>query len=81
MERHQQMANNMMKGFGRDVGAVFDRDPFANDPFFKEPFGNIDKVIGAAQQHDEADVRTYGLRYGRRKGLGPICLKANHNYH
>ena len=41
------MANNMMKGFGRDIGAVFDRDPFANDPFFnKEPFGNIDKVIG-----------------------------------
>ena len=32
------MMGNMFKGFGGG-------DPFANDPFFKEPFGNMDNMI------------------------------------
>jgi len=45
MMAHQQMANQMMDNFGMGSMLKNFRDPFANDPFFKEPFGQMDKMI------------------------------------
>jgi len=42
------MMGQMLQPFG---GSSFNRgDPFGNDPFFKEPFGQMDKMIGKMRQ-------------------------------
>lgn len=52
MKNHHSLVDNMMgqmlQPFG---GSSFNRgDPFNNDPFFKEPFGQMDKMIGKMRQ-------------------------------
>jgi len=71
MTRHQQMANQMMENFGMGSMLKKFRDPFANDPFFKEPFGQIDKMITRMrddikqQMAEPISMNTGGMSKGR----------------